>query len=71
MLKSLSTQFAATLLFGPLGLAYSSVAAAVFLTLLFAVLYFTDLGMLAAVIVTARATTPNRAALLTRHLWKI
>lgn len=51
MLKSLSTQFAATLFFGPLGLAYSSVAGAVFLTLLFAVLYFTELGMLAAVIV--------------------
>ena len=47
MLKSLSTQFAATLFFGPLGLAYSSMAAAVFLTLVLAVLYFTGLGILA------------------------
>jgi hypothetical protein len=51
MLKSLSTQFAATLFFGPLGLAYSSVAAAVFLTLLLAVLFFSALGGLALVIV--------------------
>lgn len=47
MLKSVSTQFAATLFFGPLGLAYCSVAAAVFFTLLLAVLYFTGFGMLA------------------------
>ena len=47
MLKSLSTQFAATLFFGPLGLAYSSMAAAVFFTLVLAVLYFTGLGILA------------------------
>ncbi len=51
MLKSLSTQFAATLFFGPLGLAYSSVAAAVFVTLLFAVLYFTELGLAAALLI--------------------
>lgn len=51
MLKSLSTQFAATLFFGPLGLAYSSVAGAVFLSLLFAVLYFTALGLAAVVII--------------------
>lgn len=47
MLKSLSTQFALTLFFGPLGLVYSSVAAAVFLSLVFAVLYFTLLGTFA------------------------
>jgi len=51
MLKSLSTQFAATLFFGPLGLAYSSVAAAVFLTLLFAVFYFTELGFAAVLLI--------------------
>ena len=51
MLKSLSTQFAATLFFGPLGLAYSSVAAAVFLTLLLAVLFFTAIGILAIAII--------------------
>ena len=51
MLKSLSTQFAATLFFGPLGLAYSSVAAAVFLTLLLSVLYFTAIGILAIAII--------------------
>jgi len=51
MLKSLTTQFAATLFFGPLGLAYSSVAAAVFLTLLFAVIYFTGLGLMAALLI--------------------
>ncbi len=51
MLKSLSTQFAAALFFGPLGLAYSSVAGAVFLSLLLAVLYFTELGTLALLIV--------------------
>lgn len=50
MLKSLSTQFVATLFFGPLGLAYSSMAAAVFLTLILAVLYFTELGALAVLI---------------------
>jgi len=47
MLKSLSTQFALTLFFGPLGLLYSSVAAAVFLSLVLAVLYFTVLGTFA------------------------
>jgi len=51
MLKSLSTQIAATLFFGPLGLAYSSVAAAVFLTLVLAVLLFTDVGILAVLAV--------------------
>jgi len=51
MLKSLSTQFAATLFFGPLGLAYSSVAGAVFLTLLFAVFYFSELGMAAVLLI--------------------
>ena len=51
MLKSLTTQFAATLFFGPLGLAYSSLAAAVFLTLLFAVIYFTGLGLMAALLI--------------------
>lgn len=51
MLKSLSTQFVAALLFGPLGLAYSSMAAAVFLTLLLAVLYFSELGVLAFVVI--------------------
>ena len=51
MLKSLSTQFAATLFFGPLGVAYSSVAGAVFLTLLFAVFYFTELGLLSVVLI--------------------
>lgn len=47
MLKSLSTQFALTLFFGPLGLLYSSVASAVFLSLVLAVLYFTVMGTLA------------------------
>ena len=51
MLKSLSTQFAATLFFGPLGLAYSSVASAVFLTLVLAVLFFTELGILSLFLV--------------------
>jgi hypothetical protein len=51
MLKSLSTQFAATLFFGPLGLAYTSVAAAVFLTLVLAVLFFTELGILSLFLV--------------------
>ena len=51
MLKSPSTQFAATLFFGPLGLAYSSVAAAVFLTMLLAVLIFTELGIFAIAII--------------------
>lgn len=51
MLKSLPTQFAATLFFGPLGLLYSSVAACVFLTLLLAVLYFTELGALSAMVI--------------------
>ncbi len=51
MLKSLSTQFAATLFFGPLGLAYSSVAAAVFLTLVLAVLVFTEIGILAVALI--------------------
>lgn len=51
MLKSLITQFLATLILGPLGLAYSSMAAAVFLTLILAVLYFTELGLLAVLIV--------------------
>lgn len=51
MLKSVSTQFAATLFFGPLGLAYCSVAAAVFFTLLLAVLFFTALGPLAVVLI--------------------
>ncbi len=50
MLKSLSTQFIATLFFGPLGLVYSSVAAAVFLSLILAVLYFTELGILAVAV---------------------
>ncbi len=51
MLKSLATQFAATLFLGPLGLAYSSMAAAVFLSLVLAVLYFTVLGPLAIVVI--------------------
>lgn len=51
MLKSFSSQIAATLFFGPLGLAYSSVAAAVFLTLVLAVLFFTELGVLSLLIV--------------------
>ncbi len=51
MLKSLSTQFAATLFFGPLGLAYTSVATAVFLTLVLAVLFFTELGVLSLLLI--------------------
>ncbi len=51
MLKSLSTQFAMTLVLGPLGLLYSSVAAAVFLTLVLAVLYFTELGSMSVLVV--------------------
>lgn len=51
MLKSLSTQFALTLFFGPLGLAYISVASAVFLTLLLAVLLFSEIGVLALLLV--------------------
>lgn len=51
MLKSLSTQFAATLFFGPLGLAYTSVATAVFLTLVLAVLFFTELGILSLMLI--------------------
>lgn len=51
MLKSVSTQFAATLFFGPLGLAYCSVAAAVFFTLLLAVLVFTEIGILAVLLI--------------------
>lgn len=51
MLKSLSTQFIATLCFGPIGLVYSSMAAAVFLTLILAVLYFTEIGIAAVVII--------------------
>lgn len=51
MLKSLTTQFALTLFFGPLGLAYSSMAAAVFLTLVLAVLVFTELGIYAVMVV--------------------
>lgn len=51
MLKSVSTQFAATLFFGPLGLAYCSVAAAVFFTLLLAVLLFTEIGILAVFLI--------------------
>lgn len=47
MLKSVWTQIAATLFFGPLGLAYTSVATAVFLTLVLAVLLFTELGVIA------------------------
>jgi hypothetical protein len=49
MLKSQSTQLACTLLFGPLGLAYISMASAVMLTLLTVVLYFTLLGPVAIV----------------------
>ncbi len=49
MLKSQSTQLACTLLFGPLGLAYISMASAVMLTLLTIVLYFTMLGPVAVV----------------------
>ncbi len=45
MLKSLSTQFAATLFLGPLGLVYSSMATAVFFTLLLAVMVFSNLGL--------------------------
>ncbi len=51
MLKSVSTQFAATLFFGPLGLAYCSVAAAVFFTLLLAVLVFTEIGVAAVLLI--------------------
>jgi len=47
MLKSFTTQLAATMIFGPVGLAYTSLATAVFLTLVLAVLYFTSLGPLA------------------------
>jgi len=50
MLKSLTSQFALTLFLGPLGLVYSSVAAAVFLTLVFAVLYFTAMGPFAVLL---------------------
>ncbi len=51
MLKSLPTQLAATLIFGPLGLAYSSMAAAVFLTLVLAVLFFSELGLYAFLLI--------------------
>ena len=51
MLKSLPTQLFATIIFGPLGLAYTSMAAAVFLTLILAVLFFTELSIVAFVIV--------------------
>ena len=51
MLKSITTQIALTVFFGPLGLAYSSLAAAVFLTLVLAVLFFTALGPLAVLLV--------------------
>ena len=47
MLKSFSTQLAATVFFGPIGLAYTSMATAVLFTLILAVLYFTGLGALA------------------------
>ncbi len=51
MLKSLSTQIAATLFFGPIGLAYTSMAAAVFMTLVLAVLFFSELGILSLFVV--------------------
>lgn len=47
MLKSQSTQFSLTFFFGPMGLAYVSMASAVLLTLLMIVLYFTLLGPVA------------------------
>ncbi len=51
MLKSFSTQLAATAFFGPLGLAYTSMATAVLFTLILVVLYFTGLGPLAILLV--------------------
>ena len=51
MLKSVPTQLAATLFFGPVGLAYCSVAAAVFFTLLLAVLVFTEVGIYAVFLI--------------------
>lgn len=47
MLKSFSTQLVATAFFGPIGLAYTSMATAVLFTLILAVLYFTGFGALA------------------------
>ena len=47
MLKSFSTQLVATAFFGPVGLAYTSMATAVLFTLILAVLYFTGFGALA------------------------
>lgn len=51
MQKSLSTQIAATVFFGPMGLAYTSMAVAVFFTLLLAVLIFTELGILSVLLI--------------------
>jgi len=51
MQKSLSTQFAATVFFGPMGLAYTSMPVAVFFTLLLAVLFFTELGILSVLLI--------------------
>jgi len=51
MQKSLSTQIAATVFFGPMGLAYTSMAVAVFFTLLLAVLIFTELGLLSVLLI--------------------
>jgi len=50
MLKSFSTQLAATAFFGPVGLAYTSMATAVLYTLILAVLYFTGFGVLAILV---------------------
>lgn len=51
MLKSFSTQLAATAFFGPVGLAYTSMATAVLFTLILAVLYFTGFGALAILVI--------------------
>jgi hypothetical protein len=51
MLKSFSTQLAATAFFGPIGLAYTSMATAVLFTLILAVLYFTGFGVLAILVI--------------------
>lgn len=51
MLKSFSTQLAATAFFGPIGLAYTSMATAVLFTLILAVLYFTGFGALAVLVI--------------------
>lgn len=51
MLKSLLTQFAATLFLGPLGLVYSSMATAVFFTLLLAVMFFSELGIYSVLLI--------------------